>query len=230
MIEPHHIKFTNANSAFVTLYNHIDKYGQLINNTKTIFNIGFWIINPLDNKIDCKNRNWSKSYADLEWDWYLSKDTNAIELSKVAKIWQNHLDENGNVNSNYGYQWSQLNQIENVIDELIRDSNTRRAFITIYDGKQIKDSTATNCGYSRDTPCTLNIGFNITDNKLNISVLMRSNDLWYGFCNDQYCFTNLMSLVLNKLSSKGFNYEPGHYFHFVNNLHIYSDKFNKDIF
>ena len=26
-------------------------------------------------------------------------------------------------------------------------------------------------------------------------VVMRSNDLWFGFCNDQYCFSKLQELV-----------------------------------
>jgi thymidylate synthase len=229
MIESHHIKFTNANQAFVNLYNYVNNYGQLINNTKTIYNIGFYITNPLDNLINCKSRNWSKNYGDIEWQWYLSKNTNAIELSKIAKIWENHLDSNGNVNSNYGYQWSQSNQLDLIIKELIRDKSTRRAYITIYDGKQIENSLATNCGYSLDTPCTLNIGFNIINDEVNMSVMMRSNDLWYGFCNDQYCFSNLLNLVIDKLNSKGFNYKCGVYYHFVNNLHIYSNKFNKQI-
>jgi thymidylate synthase len=230
MIESYHIKYPNADQAFIHLYNYINHYGELINGTKTIFNIGFYIINPKDNYIKCKNRKWSKRYADIEWDWYLSGNTNAIELSKIAKIWQNHLDQNGNVNSNYGYQWNQSNQIDNVVDELIRDKNSRRAFITIYDGKQIINSSATDCGYSKDTPCTLNIGFNIHEDKLNMCVYMRSNDIWYGFCNDQYCFSNLMQLIILKLSEKGFNYECGSYYHHVHNMHIYLDKLNKNIF
>ena len=42
--------------------------------------------------------------------------------------------------------------------------------------------------YSKDTPCTYAIQFTIVNNRLNMAVLMRSNDLWYGFCNDQYLF------------------------------------------
>ena len=47
-------------------------------------------------------------------------------------------------------------------------------------------------------------------------VVMRSNDLWYGFCNDQYCFSKLQELV-----SKRTEYEMGTYYHFAHNLHLY---------
>ena len=49
-----------------------------------------------------------------------------------------------------------------------------------------------------------------------MTVTMRSNDLIYGFCNDQYCFSKLQELVANEL-----NMEVGDYYHFAHNLHIY---------
>jgi len=54
-----------------------------------------------------------------------------------------------------------------------------------------------------------------------MSVLMRSNDLWYGFCNDQYCFASLQKEVSERLSIK-----VGSYYHFAHNLHLYNDKIN----
>ena len=53
-------------------------------------------------------------------------------------------------------------------------------------------------------------------------VVMRSNDLWYGFCNDQYCFSNLQAMVAHETG-----YEIGEYYHFVHNLHLYNDKINE---
>jgi len=118
------------------------------------------------------------------------------------------------VNSNYGYQWNRGKQIEYIVSELTRNPFSRRAVITIYDGKEHKE-------YAFDTPCTLNIVFNITYGKLNMSVLMRSNDLVYGFCNDQYCFSKLQELIANKLGVP-----IGWYYHHVNDLHIYEKHFN----
>ncbi len=86
---------------------------------------------------------------------------------------------------------------------------TRKASISLYDGKEIDL-------YKKDTICTYAINFYITDNKLNIQALMRSNDLVYGFCNDQYCFSKLQKLVADEL-----NIETGTYFHFACNMHIY---------
>ena len=58
-------------------------------------------------------------------------------------------------------------------------------------------------------------------NKLNMAVVMRSNDLWFGFCNAQYQFSKLQHHVWSKLDA---GVELGTYFHFAHNLHLYNDK------
>lgn len=207
-------KFKNAEDAFEYYYDFILENGIFVNDTKSIYNIGFEILNPLDNNINTQWRKWKKSYAEYEWNWNLSGNKNAVEIAKIAKIWYNMMDENGDVQSNYGWQWNRNNQLQKTINILKNDKNSRRAVLTIYDAKEINN-------YNHDTPCTLNIGFNILENKLNMTVTMRSNDLIYGFCNDQYCFSNLQKNVAESLSV-----DVGTYFHFVFNLHVYKKHFN----
>jgi thymidylate synthase len=90
-------------------------------------------------------------------------------------------------------QWSREAQLDKVIDILRKDKTTRQATISIYDGKEIDN-------YKYDTPCTYAVQFTIIDNKLCMSVYMRSNDLWYGFCNDQYQFSMLQQKVAQELN------------------------------
>src|ERR1035437_4333268 len=127
--------FKNANDAYEHYYNHIMKFGYEINDTMEIINIGFLLSNPMDNHINNLERKWNTKYAELEWEWYLSGNPNATEISKHAKIWLNNMDENNCVNSNYGYQWMRNNQIGYVVNELKRDNTSRRAVISLYDGK-----------------------------------------------------------------------------------------------
>ena len=74
--------------------------------------------------------------------------------------------------------------------------------------------------YDYDTPCTLNIGFKIHEHPnqkfLDMTVMMRSNDLIFGFCNDQYCFSQLQKYVASKIGAI-----VGEYYHFAQDLHIY---------
>lgn len=207
--------FNNAQEAFEHYYDLINNKGLEFDNTKALFNIGFEILNPLDNSINSNFRNWNNKYAIREWKWYLKGNPSAKEISKYAPIWKNMMDKNGNVRSNYGWQWKRNNQLDKVINLLKQKKDTRKATISIYDGKEI-DS------YYKDTPCTYAIQFTILNNKLNMTVLMRSNDLWYGFCNDQYCFSKLQEMVSNEL-----NIKIGSYYHFAQNLHLYNEFLNK---
>lgn len=204
--------FKNANEAYKYLLDKLITDGVDFDNTKALFNVGFYIENPEDNFITDKERKWSVSYAVREWQWYLSGDPSAVEISKHAPIWKNMMDKNGNVRSNYGWQWKRNDQLEKVIKMLQDNPNTRKATVSIYDGKEIDT-------YSNDTPCTYAVQFTILDGKLNMAVLMRSNDIWYGFCNDQFCFSNMQIYIADILKL-----EVGTYYHFAHNLHLYNDK------
>jgi thymidylate synthase len=207
------MEFKNAQQAFETIFIILNDDGEIVGDTKVLYNCGFYIINPLDNIISSSFRNWNNTYADREWDWYISGNPSALAISKHAPIWKKHMDENGDVRSNYGWQWNRNDMLENIIAKLKSNKDTRQAVLSIYDGKEIET-------YKYDTPCTNSIHFQVVKNKLCMTVNMRSNDLWFGFCNDQYCFSKLQKLVSNKL-----NLEVGWYYHFASNMHIYNKHF-----
>ena len=208
-------EFNRADDAFIYFYDLIRYTGVDFDNTKALFNVGFTIKEPMHNKINADFRKWNDTYAEREWQWYLSGDPNAEEIAKKAPIWYHHMDDNKEVRSNYGWQWKRKNQLDYIINKLMGNPKTRHAAITIYDAKEWPT-------YTHDTPCTYTVQFTILNDKLNMSVLMRSNDLWYGFCNDQYCFSSLHKMVAGELSI-----EVGEYYHFAHNLHLYNDKLNE---
>jgi thymidylate synthase len=208
--------FQTITDAFEYYYEKLDSQVPH-NGTKAVYNQMFKILDTSEKIVQTDWRKFSQKYAEQEWEWYLSKDRSAEQIAKVARIWYNHMDERGYVNSNYGWQWSRNNQIDYVVNELKRDKYSRRALLTIYDGKEHDE-------YAKDTPCTLNIQFYFTpdSDKLHMTVLMRSNDLWFGFCNDAYCFLKLHELVSQALEA-----EQGFYTHYAQNLHIYERHYNK---
>ena len=210
--------FKKANDAYEYYHDKIIREGVNFGDTKALFNVGFYIEKPMDNFILNGERGWNPVYAEAEWQWYLSGDRNTAKLGelygKVPEIWKRMADSDGNVNSNYGWQWKRNDQIGYVIDLLKNEPDTRQAAISIYDCKEHDTFTF-------DTPCTYAVQFTILNNKLNMSVVMRSNDLWFGFCNDQYQFSKLQHYVLDRL---GKDIEIGTYFHFAHNLHLYNNK------
>ena len=208
--------FRNANEAYEYLHDKILQEGIDFGDTKALFNVGFYMTDPKDRKIVNKERKWSEEYAEAEWQWYLSGDPKVSTLGdiygKVPEIWKRMANDAGKVNSNYGYQWDRNGQLDRIIQMLQDNPDNRQCAISIYDGKEIDD-------YSHDTPCTYAVQFTIVHNRLDMCVTMRSNDLWYGFCNDQYQFSKLQEMV-----SKRLDIETGVYYHFAHNMHLYNDK------
>ena len=211
--------FNTANEAFCYMEDMIINAGVDFDDTRAIFNVGFYIQNPMSNLITDSDRGWKWDYAEAEWQWYLSGDRNINKLGelygKVPEIWKRMADKDGNVNSNYGWQWKRGNQLDEVIEMLKAYPKTRQAAVSIYDCKE-------NHTYDNDTPCTYAVQFTILDGHLNMCVTMRSNDLWYGFCNDQYCFSKLQELVATEVGLP-----IGYYYHFAHNLHLYNNIIEK---
>ena len=211
-------KFKNAREAFIYFYNEINSNGVAFGDTKALFNVGFTLENPSQKNINVLNpdRKFNLEYAEAEWQWYLSGDPSIDKLGEIngsiPPIWEKMADSDRQVRSNYGWQWEREHQLDKVIQMLKVYPDTRQAVLSIYDGKEIST-------YSKDTPCTYAVQFTVLDSKLHMAVLMRSNDLWFGFCNDQYCFASLQELVAERLSM-----ELGAYYHFAHNLHLYNNK------
>lgn len=207
--------FYNAQNAFIVLYDWIVRQGlENGNGTRIMYNCGFYIKSPTERDINVEWRNWNRNYAMREWRWYLSENRSVEEIKKFAPIWDRMHNGDNLVNSNYGFLWNEGDQLEKCISQLGDDHETRQAWLTIFDGKNKDD-------FAFDTPCTQGIGFSIVDNKLCMNVNMRSNDLWYGFCNDQFCFSMLQQMVAERL-----NLKVGWYYHFAANMHLYERHYN----
>ena len=165
-------RFNNANEAYEAVLDEILQKGIDFGDTKAIFNCGFYIDNPSDKTITNAERKWNEKYAAAEWAWYFSGDPKISKLGElhgnIPPIWKRMADKHGEVNSNYGYQWQRDHQLEYVVNKLRENPDTRHAAISIYDAKEHHK-------YTYDTPCTYAVQFSIINNKLCMSVYMRSN-------------------------------------------------------
>ncbi len=102
-----------------------------------------------------------------------------------------------------------------MVNELKNNPSTRRAVLVHYDPNELDL-------YQYDTPCNLVLNFYLEDDRLELTVFARSIDLWFGYCNDQYCFSKLMQLV-----SERTGYQVGKMHWAITNLHLYERHWNK---
>ena len=166
-------------------------------------------------------RNISKRYCAAELLWYLMGDNSVDFIGKYASMWNRITDDGKTNNSAYGYIIKYkhgFDQLEKMVELLKTDVHSRRAVININVPNE-------NVIETKDEMCTVCLQFLVRDNKLNLSAVMRSNDLYFGFPFDDISFIEWQKYVADKLGL-----EYGSYTHHAISLHIYErdfDKFNK---
>jgi hypothetical protein len=130
----------------------------------------------------------------------------------IGPQFKNYAEDNGIFHGAYGPRTN--GQYDVLIDRLKADPDTRQAVATIWNPQYDLQPQ------KRDYPCTILHQFRIRDNKLNMSVYMRSNDVWLGAAYDFFQFTRVQIAMASVLGI-----EPGKYAHHVGSLHIYEQHY-----
>src|SRR5687768_2849605 len=99
-------QFGSAQQAFEFLFDLIMLKGENKGDgTRTLRNLNIELVSPKHNEIKTPWRKWSKTYADLEWEWYLTGNRDPKMVEERATLWKTMKDDEGKVWSNYGYWW-----------------------------------------------------------------------------------------------------------------------------
>jgi thymidylate synthase len=210
------------NDLYKNMIIDIYKNGSIVSphgmESKEIKGYKFVLSDINDNIITLPGFETNINYANEELKWYLTGTSNINFSPLIKKIWEKYSDDGINVNSNYGeriygrHNIIRVNQWQFVADLLKNDSFSRQAVINInsyFDKHE-----------SKDIPCTMFLQFLLRNNKLDMVTSMRSNDAFYGFRNDLYCFTELQKLMAFELKV-----DYGEYIHFAGSMHLYKDKY-----
>jgi thymidylate synthase len=164
----------------------------------------------------------NKDYVQRELEWYNSQSLNVNDIpGDVPQIWQMISDKNGKVNSNYGYltlSKKNGNQYFNCAMELHKNPDSRRA-VMIYTRPSIW-SEYNKKGMS-DFICTNTVQYLIRNNKLEVIVQMRSNDVVFGYRNDYAWQKHMADMMCHELKV-----ELGNIYWNVGSLHVYERHFN----
>lgn len=149
--------------------------------------------------------------------WFLSGDTNIKYLKEnKVRIWDEWADENGDLGPIYGRQWRSwkrpdsqtVDQIQNVIEAIKTDPDSRRHLVVAYNPGEI-DKMAL-------APCHAFFQFYIQDGKLSCQLYQRSADVFLGvpFNIASYALLTHMVAQVTKL-------EVGEFIHTFGDVHIY---------
>jgi thymidylate synthase len=210
--------FIDANAAYNFMISQLGRAPSVKARGKVQKEILFEDIGLLDPQrciVANEKRKFKPLYGVAEFLWYISGVRRVNNIGKCARLWEDISDEKGEVESNYGHvifekQW------RHVIKILSNDSYSRRGVLNIYTHERATKNI-------NDVPCTLSIQFMIRKDKLHMRVVMRSNDIIYGFCNDVFAFSLFQQMMLNELRRFYPKLVLGKYIHSVGSLHIYAD-------
>ena len=196
--------------------------------TKEILNISFTLSNPLNNEVLSKSRNFKKDFAIKFFEWIKNGETDISKLYDVNDNARKYSDDIpdpviNNRNTSYG---PRLNYALNfIIDELKRDPYSRRAIINILYHDDLEILKPSYDGLTKiEYPCTIALSFLIRDNKLNLSTMMRSQNIVTTICYDIFNFTKIQIMLLEKLkqNEQFQTLQLGEYNHFMVSAHIYA--------
>lgn len=168
----------------------------------------------------CFGRYPSQEYLEKELAFYASGSLQLEDAVKMSKFWNKCSDDGKTINSNYGFllfheeNSNGFTQFEHAINCLRNNVNSKKAVMTLYSKEHAY--------LSNDNPCTLVINLYIENDRLNMQVIMRSNDLWFGLPYDLPFFRVVHMAALEVLKKNYPNLELGIHIHQALNLHVYS--------
>lgn len=209
------------NTKFKSIINNIDNDGDLSQprdmKVKELM-LAQNDFDPTKTIANFENRKFNWKYFAGELAWYLNQNRDVDYIGQFSGFWSTLTNPDSNeINSNYG---SLLfgDQLQWVLDSLKADKNTRQAIAFLNQPKfQFKGN--------KDFVCTMYLNFFIRDNKLNMKVQMRSNDIFYGLTFDAPFFGFVHQHMRLWLLETYPDLELGTYHHCADNIHFYERHF-----
>jgi len=187
---------------------------------KEIRDCSMEIKNPMLNIYKNKHRSSPVKYIAAEILWYFARTNNPTYIEQYASLWKSLHNQDGTVNSSYGNLLFNeknehgLTQYEWVIESLKRDKDSRQAFMHF-------NKPHHQWFGNKDQVCTLQALFHIRDNKLHMTLTMRSNDVIYGFMTDWAFFSILQHHIFLQMKEHYPELEMGSYTHVSHSMHLY---------
>lgn len=156
--------------------------------------------------------------------WYLSGENHIRNLKHHTKIWDAWADENGDLDTAYGYYWRhfpsaekdengnwkvrEVDQIRYVIDEIKNKPFSRRLVVSAWEPG--------NATTSKLPPCHYTYAFNVTGDRLNCHLTQRSGDIALGIPFNLAAYSLLTMIIAKETGLK-----PGIFAHTIVDAHIY---------
>ncbi|MCH4810911.1 thymidylate synthase [Vreelandella neptunia] len=174
---------------------------------------------PLERYLFVPRRNNDIVAQFAESMWVLAGQNDIGWLSKYLPRAPLFSDDGNTWRGAYGprlRRWGNIDQIDAVRKILLADRASRQAVMTLFD-------PAVDYEPSKDIPCNNWIGWIIREDRLHMSVALRSSDVWWGFSGANAFEWS----ILHEMLAYWVNAEVGQADYLAMSFHIYSDYFER---
>ena len=151
--------------------------------------------------------------------WFLQGDTNVHYLQEHGvRIWNEWAREDGDLGPIYGYQWrswpdyhgGHIDQIQQIIDQLRRDPDSRRMLVSAWNVAQLDQMAL--------APCHCLMQFYVAEGRLSLQLYQRSADVFLGVPFNIASYALLLMMIAQVTGL-----EVGDFVHTFGDVHIYRD-------
>lgn len=155
--------------------------------------------------------------------WFLRGESNVGYLRENrVTIWDEWADENGDLGPVYGVQWrswptphgEHIDQIQQVIDTLRRDPDSRRIIVSAWNVADIPAMAL--------APCHAFFQFYVADGRLSCQLYQRSADMFLGVP-----FNIASYALLTRMVAEQTDLQPGEFVWTGGDCHIYDNHVNQ---
>ena len=149
--------------------------------------------------------------------WFLKGDTNIKYLKEHGvRIWDEWADEDGNLGPVYGHQWRSwpdynggtIDQIQNVINLIKHQPDSRRMMVTAWNPAEIEQMAL--------PPCHCLFQFYVADGRLSLQLYQRSADTFLGVPFNIASYALLLQMMAQVTGLK-----VGEFIHTTGDTHLY---------
>ncbi len=191
--------------------------------SREITNLSFELTNPRDRYIWNKAREVDYVFATKFWLWMINGDTDFSYVFSSNKNAANFIDKPKDekvmpTNFSTAYGPRILKQLPYIVDELVRDSSSRRAVIHILNEGDL-DMLGTDT--KEEYPCSMTFSFMIRNDALHMYSNMRSNNCCLTICFDIFNMTMLQEHLYRVLKKTYPDLKLGSYHHTMMSAHYF---------